>query len=215
MSDRVLSENVLPSGPRSSRPEEADLDDLLQSYEPLPGRSRPTRKRPWLVRCALQAFAASAVVYAAFHIAELAPPYPMILAVCLGAVLVRQAVRMTAEPPTQRVADAVRAPAVRRLVDPASWYEGGDGMLEAVRRWDRRLDWGSGGSERFASTVAVRIGELADERLRLRHGITRATDPDRARALLGEELWTLLHEPPDRVPKPREIAAASDRLESL
>jgi hypothetical protein len=37
----------------------------------------------------------------------------------------------------------------------------------------------------------------------------------RARALLGEELWRLLHEPLGRVPRPREIAAAAEQLEIL
>jgi hypothetical protein len=213
-----MSNRFLPGRPRRDQrdqPDEADLDDLLESYEPAPRQSVPYRERPWLVRCALQAFAASAVVYTALRIGELAPPYPLILAVCLGGVLVRRAVATTAEPAMQRVADAVRAPVAKRLIDPGGWYEGGDGMLEAVRRWERRLDWGSSAPERFSATVVIRLGELADERLRLRHGITRATDPARARGLLGEEVWALLHEQSGRVPKPRQIAVASVRLESL
>jgi hypothetical protein len=216
MSDRGLARR-----PRNVRPDEANLDhanldDLLGSDEPSTSPQRPaTRARPWVLRSALKAFAASAVVYTTFHVSGLAPPYPLILAVCLGAVLVRQAVAMTSEPSTQRVIDAVAPPSLGRPLDATGWYEGGDGMLDAVHRWDRRLHWGSGGPNFFASTVVVRLGELADERLRLRHDITRASDPMRARALLGEQVWAVLHEPTDRVPKPQEIAAATDRLDQL
>jgi hypothetical protein len=163
----------------------------------------------------MYSFAASAVAYTAFQIVNLAPPYPLILAMCAGAVLVRHAVKVTAEPAWQRTHNAVRPPAGLRRIDPGGWYEGGDGMLEAIRRWDRRLDWGSSGPQRFGATAAVRLGDLADERLRLRHAITRATDPVRARTLLGDEVWTLLHGPVTRVPTPREIAAVASRLESM
>ena len=148
MSDRGLARR-----PRNVRPDEANLDnanldDLLGSDEPLtPPQPSATRERPWVLRSALKAFAASAVVYTAFHVSGLAPPYPLILAVCLGTVLVRQAVAMTAEPSTQRVIDAVAPPSLRRPHDATGWHEGGDGMLDAVRRWDRRLSWGSGAAE--------------------------------------------------------------------
>jgi hypothetical protein len=198
--------------PRRAQPSEAQLDDLLDFWEPQPEPA--TEQRPWLVRSLFQAFLISAVAYALFRVGRLDPPYPLILAICLGSVLVRRAVRATAEVDGQRVADAVRPPSSQGI-DPVGWYEGGDGMLVAIRRWDRRMEWGSVSADRFAATVAVRLGELADERLRLRHSITRATDPARAQGLLGEEVWRLLHEPPGRVPKPRDIAAVADRLETL
>ena len=96
MSDRGLARR-----PRNVRPDEANLDnanldnanldDLLGSDEPsTPPQPPATRERPWVLRSALKAFAASAVVYTAFHVSGLAPPYPLILAVCLGTVLVRR-----------------------------------------------------------------------------------------------------------------------------
>ena len=39
------------------------------------------------------------------------------------------------------------------------------------------------------------LAELADDRLRRRHGIDRHRQPERARALLGEPLWQLITEP--------------------
>jgi hypothetical protein len=213
-----MTKRSLPGRPRNAHVDDAwlndaNLDDLLMVDESQPVARVPHRQRPWLVRSVVQAVILSAVIFAAFRIGMLAPPYPLILAVCLGGVLVRRAVGMTAEPASQRISDAVRGPS--SLFARGDWYGGGDGMLVAIRRWDRRMEWGAESPERFAATVLLRLGELTDERLRLRHSITRATDPSRARALLGEDLWHLLHDPTGRIPKPREIAAAARRLESL
>jgi hypothetical protein len=210
-----MSEAPLPRPPRKARPPTANLDELFGFDEDPLGPSVREGPRPWVVRSALHSFALSAVVYTAFHIVNLGPPYPLILAMCAGAVLVRRAVGATAEPQWQRTRDAVRPPAAMRRIEPGGWFAGGDGMLDAVRRWDRRLDWGAGGRPRFDATVAPRLGELADERLRLRHSLTRASDPGRARDLLGDEVWALLHGQGEQVPSPREIAAVVTRLEAL
>jgi hypothetical protein len=196
---------------------EARLDELFRPEpepepEPDAGGGRPA---PWLVRSALQAFAASAVVYTLFHVVDLAAPYPIILAVCVGAVLVRRSVMAMAEPVSLRTRDVIRPPEEMRRVDPAGWREGWDGMTVAIQRWDQRLDRGSSAPERFQVVVAPRLGDIADERLRQRHGLTRASDPARARALLGDELWIMLHEESRRVPTVREVAAAIRRLEHL
>jgi hypothetical protein len=67
---------------------------------------------------------------------------------------------------------------------------------------------------RFARTVGAPIGELVDERLRQRHGITRETDPARAQAIVGENLWALLG-PQRRLPSAREVAAAVAELDRI
>lgn len=193
----------------------ARLDDLLR-YEDTPaGPAAPGPAPSWLPRAALHTFIASALVYTTLHIFNLAPPYALIIAVCAGAVLTRRAIALTAEPDRQRTHDIVRAHGPVRRIEPGGWYTTGDGMAEAVRRWDRRLDWGATAVERFEHTVSGRLGDLVDERLRQRHGISRASDPGRARALLGEEVWTLLDGPLDHVPGPREVAALAKRMESL
>ncbi len=58
------------------------------------------------------------------------------------------------------------------------------------------------------------LAELTDERLRLRHGLTRASDPRRARELIGETLWSALEEPGRRV-KPRDPTQYIESLERL
>ncbi len=210
-----MSNRRLPRQPRNAQPDIAQLDELLEFSDGPPVQVRAQRPRRWLAPTAIQAFLLSAVAYTLFAVANLRAPFPLLLALSTAVVGVRQAVKASREPDSRRVVDAVRAPARTGTLDVAGWYEGGDGMRDAIRRWDRRLDWGSGSADRFQGTVVNRLGELADERLRLRHSITRASDPVRARMLLGEDFWQLLHEPIVRVPKPKEIAAAAKRLELL
>jgi hypothetical protein len=191
---------------------DADLDDLF-SYDEAEEPSGPPRfdSRPWVVISILQTFAASAVVYTGFRALDLAASYAVIVAVCAGLVLVRQAVLVTREPRWQRTRDLVRAHAPGL----AESSEDGDGMLNAIGRWDRRLDWGTTTGERFTSAVGRRIGELADERLRQRHGLTRASDPARALELLGADAWALIHGQVGGSPQPALVARALARIEAL
>jgi 3-isopropylmalate dehydrogenase len=59
------------------------------------------------------------------------------------------------------------------------------------------------------------LAELADERLRLRHGITRDSDPRRARELLGAPLGGAVHDRGRRAAKARELETYVDALERL
>ena len=190
---------------------DTDLDDLFRVWEPEPSGPPRLDSRPWLAISLLQAFAASAVVYTGFRAFDLAPSYLLIAAVCAGLVLVRQAVLVTREPRWQRTRDLVRGQAGPRV----EVREDGDGMLNAIGRWDRRLDWGTTTGERFTSAVARRIGEIADERLRQRHALTRDSDPARARELLGEDAWALIHGQVGGSPEPALVARAVARIEAL
>ena len=67
----------------------------------------------------------------------------------------------------------------------------------------------------FSRNVLPVLAELTDERLRLRHGLTRASDPRRARELLGEPLWQLLTEPGRRPPKAKDLTMYVESLERL
>jgi len=94
-------------------------------------------------------------------------------------------------------------------------WSGGDTLRVAVRRWEQQLDWSQNDAERFSRIVLPALSELTDERLRLKHGITRDSDAQRARELMGETMWQLLNEPGRRAPKPRELSAYVDALERI
>jgi hypothetical protein len=204
---------------RSQAADHVRLEDLLSAGVPPPppvlGRDD---QQPWLVGTVLVALLASAVVYVGLSAFGARIAYPLVAAACLGVAAIWQVSRMVSEPPWLVVRDLVRPVEVPRRRQPRAAYEGGDGMAAAMRRWNRLLEWGVTGvvtdPGRFARTVGTPLGELVDERLRQRHGITRATDPARARAILGENLWTLLG-PQHRVPSPREVAAAVAELERI
>ena len=94
-------------------------------------------------------------------------------------------------------------------------WAGADSLRAAVRRWELRLDWSQSDADRFSRNVLPVIGELTDERLRLRHGITRASDPRRARKLVGEPLWQLLDDPGRRPPRRADLETYVQALERL
>jgi hypothetical protein len=193
---------------------DAPLEHLLHHEEAEPVRVADPRNESWIPRAALTAFFTSAVAYTLFHILGLAPPYLLILAVCVGGVLVRRAVGFAREP-RSHTRNVIRASRPARAIGPGGWYVTDDGMAEAIRRWDRRLEWGSTAPERFHHTITGRLAELVDERLRQRHGITLAGDPRRARALVGDDVWRLITGPPARVPSPRDVYLLVQRMESL
>jgi hypothetical protein len=196
-------------------PTDSHLDELLRYEDSAMELVDVPNTRPWRWRALGFVLATSAVVYTLTRAGGLAVPLTLILAVVSAAVLVRRALGLVHEPLWLRASDLVRPPGGRRRIELGGWYEGDDGVVAAVRRWDRRLDWGSTDTHRFNHTVPPRIGELVDECLRQRHSLTRASDPARARALLGEEIWTFLHRPATHVPTPREMAALVTRMEKL
>ena len=196
---------------RSGEPD-ARLDELLKVGGPPHPLLTPQRAR--LPVALLLTGLASAMIYAAFRAVGVAVPYLLVAALCVSGLLLWLALQTVREPDWLRIRALIGAPRIVRARDPSGWYPGGDGMLAAVRRWDRRLEWGVTHSTRFANTTLPRLGELVDERLRQHHGITRATDPARARELLGENLWALLAPRLD-VPSHRELMAALADLERL
>jgi len=208
---------TMPKRERRARAADAHLDDLLR-FEDVSGAAPPRpagHDRVWIAKALLLGFASSAVLYTLARVFDLGPPYPLVLAVCLGAVLVRQAAGAVAEPRWLKTASVVRAPSPERAITPGGWHTGQDGVRDAVQRWARRLDWGASNADRFSSTVVTRLGQLTDEVLRQRHGLTRATDPARARELLGPQVWKLLHDQGQTVPSASDVAVAVQRLETL
>jgi hypothetical protein len=196
--------------------EHGRLEDLFRFDErlsPMPVE-QPAPNR-WLWQGLGATFIISLVVLMALRVIGYAAPILLVLMVCAGVVAVRMLVRTVAERRWRRVGDLVRGASGTGLISPGGWtLSSDDGMLQAIRRWDRRLEWGATNPARYAHTVAPQLGELADQWLRQRHGLTRASDPDRARAMLGESTWATLHPAAGVVPSMREIFDALQRLES-
>jgi hypothetical protein len=81
--------------------------------------------------------------------------------------------------------------------------------------WERRLEWVDGDPEAFNMTIHPRVVAIVDERLRLKHGVSRVDDPQRSRKILGEALWELLDPPPATAPTPRGLREIITQIERL
>ncbi|HET9516209.1 MAG TPA: hypothetical protein VFO77_00635 [Actinoplanes sp.] len=189
-------------------PSVASIDDLLGfGEEPAVDEARtPSPVRRW-VKHALIVAVATAALLGAFRIAGVQLSPVLALAAVLSLWALQRVVRAVAPPPPPK--PVARPHRGDQRSDVA------DGLRTVVRRWEQQLAWSQTDAERFSRNVQPVLVELADERLRLRHGITRATDPRRARALLGGPLWRLLADPDRPPPKPRELAAHVETLEQL
>jgi hypothetical protein len=160
----------------------------------------------WLLRNALLIAAATTVAVAALRAGNLHAPLILIIAAFIGLRLVMLAVSVVAPPPLPKR----RGGGSGSSSGPAS-----DALRAAVRRWERTLDRANADPDLYSRNVLPVLAELADERLRLRHGITRASDPRRARELLGDPMWEALHDQGRRAGKTRELEALVDALERL
>lgn len=193
------------------RERHATLDELLRDGEEAP---RPRRGampgRVWLLRRALFALCCAVVVYLVLQYAGYAVPYPLLACGIFALSALRRALATVAAPSLPALTAPPRPEGPAPL--PADLA---DGLYLATSRWETRLSWSERDGPRFVATVQPRLVDLVDERLRIRHGVLRASDPVRARALLGEALWSLLHEPAGRSPTPHELAAVVERMEAL
>lgn len=148
---------------------------------------------------------AAVVVTAGLRTVDLSISPLLLGSLLLGLRLLIHAVRSVAPPPAPRLRSKTGADSV-----PVA-----DALRSAVRRWERNLDRAHSDPELYARNVLPVLAELTDERLRLRHGITRASDPRRARELLGDDLWSALAEPGRRGLKARDVETYLDTMERL
>ncbi|GHJ45987.1 hypothetical protein Cs7R123_33290 [Catellatospora sp. TT07R-123] len=190
----------------------SSIEDLLglgHGREPAPEpEERRTRSRAvrWLTLVGF-ALAWTAAGWIVLKLLGLGMPLPLLFAVAVTVVAVWRMARTLKAPPPPRHAGrhghSDDAPAVD------------DGIRLAVTRWQTILEWAHADGARYQRRVHARLAELVDERLRQRHGVTRATEPDRARRLLGDQLWTFLTQPSKRLPSPRELDVIVTALERL
>ena len=189
------------------------IDDLLsfegERAEPA-GAPRSGRVR-WVLRTLAVTAAIVVVVVVALRAVGLQISLGIIVAGVLALLAVRRVTAALSPPPPPRAGSRALAGE-----EPGAWNWGArDALRSAINGWEWPLDWSTTQPERFTGHVLPRIGELADERLRQKHGVTRESDPARARILLGEPLWTFLSTPSRRPPSPRELAAIVAELEKL
>jgi hypothetical protein len=199
------------------------LDELFENFSPQPPprpkitESEPYRAMWWLTRI-LIAVVAGGAIWGALHALRIGVPYSFVAACVLASAVIRAAiVDAEAEPLPVEVTGKDRQPiAIDRSTGVRSTLlSSGDGLEVAVARWQDRLLWGERDRSRYLAVVAPRLGELIDERLRARHGITRATDPARARRLLGDDVWKILYDPPARGVTPRDVTSVVVKVEEL
>ena len=186
-----------------SRPDEAVVAEPEEIVE------KPRSRAGWIVRNVLLVAVATVVTVAGLRSRGISVSVLLVVAAFVALRLLMLAVSEVAPPPLPRQA-------ARRSEDDGDYrWAGTDTLRVAVRRWEQRLDWSQQDPERFSRNVLPVFAELADERLRLRHGFTRASDQQRARELLGEPLWNFLDEPGRRPPKAGELSTYVEALEKI
>ncbi|MET8148970.1 hypothetical protein ACIBSW_32970 [Actinoplanes sp. NPDC049668] len=183
-------------------------DDVFVE-EPVEVVEKPRSRAGWIFRNVALIAVATVVTVAGLRSRGISVSILLIVAAFVSLRLLMLAVSEVAPPVLPRRSGS-------RGADEAGHRSAGiDTLRAAVRRWERQLDWSQSDAEAFSRNVLPVLAELADERLRLKHGITRSSDPRRARELLGEPLWEFLGAPGRRGPKARDLATYVDALERI
>jgi hypothetical protein len=162
--------------------------------------------RRWAVRELGLLLLVAAVAGAALWLAFFAGSYRAHLGLCVAGGLAvaacwRLVVAVVRPPPP------VVAPPERAAPD--------DGLI-ALASLEHRLSWGSVDPDRFRERVRPVLVDLALERLRSRHGVDPATQPEEARRILGESLWQMVTgPPPSRCPTRPELSRLVQEMERI
>jgi hypothetical protein len=192
----------------------ATIEELLRADEPAPPRmTMPQRPIGWLLANAVFSAIVALSGYLLLRLIGYAVPYPLLFTAMFAAVLLRRALTAVRPRPLPPAMTGT-LPATALPPDPDAASRA-DGLYQALSRWANRMEWTERDSGRFEQVVRDRVADLTDERLRQRHGLTRTSDPARARELTGELLWTFLHGQIARIPTPAEMAAVVKDLEEI
>ena len=198
------------------------LDELFE-VAPAPREKprAPVFSAVWWGKKALVAAGATVAITLVLYAVRIGVPWPLTFVTALAVVVLREALQQLAEEPlpTEVTGAGMAATVPDELTGPLEGLRysvsATDGVRFAVGRWEDRLLWGDRDRARFLGAVVPRIGELVDERLRQRHGITRDSDLARARFLMGDEVWMFLHAPPSRGISPQDVASIVAKVEEL
>lgn len=193
------------------------IDDLLRVDEDTaPPRRKPERPlRQFVLRTAIAAPLTAAVLYALLALVQIKLTYPLLLAFTIAAFVIRRAARLVGEPGRWLTRDLVRHRVYAYDPTRDDGYLGADGLSRAVLRWEMRLEWSGVERQRFLKRMPLLIGEIVDERLRQRHGVTVEHDPETARQLCGPELWAFITGSITKIPTPRQFAVIVSQMEAL
>ena len=177
---------------------------LVEDGPPVPKR----RSRAlWVLRNLALVACTTVVVVAMLRYGGYHMPLLLVITSLVALRLILLAVYLVKPPPLPKSRNSGRGDDSRA--------ETFDSLRAAVRRWEKTLTRAHNDPDLYTRNVLPALAELTDERLRLRHGITRATDPRRARELIGDPLWAALHDRGRRTPKARDLESYVEVLERL
>jgi len=195
----------------SGREPTTSLDDLLQHEEELPRAERTETIGLWLAKHTLVSALFAGMIWGFARLAGIGLSYLALTAGLLALFGLRRVVREVTPPESMASARS----SIADYNEAHLQWPTVDGLYAASAPWDNRLSWTQRDAERFDAQIRPMLGDLVDERLRQRHGLTRRSDPARAQALLGNPLWTFLTTPVTRSPTPKQVAAVIQRMEEL
>lgn len=218
MSTRELNSGELNPGEEgATREPEVGLDDLFgaprpQGWSPAQGVATPGGR--WLLGRLFFAVALAAVIYGLLYLFRFTVPYPLLVVTIFVVTLMKYVLSgIGIRPLSPQLTGRGLWRATARSVAGQKEHKGTDGWEFAVNSWTDRFSRVGKDSAAYRKIILPRLGELADERLRLRYGVTRASDPRRAREMMGEHLWRMLHDLSSATP--RDMALLVERIEEL